>query len=249
VRNTLRNGSILTLSLLIAGILAPGSAQAGIWPFASKKHIKKQIDPLTGRVSELEEVNRQQASRIKEMDERNQAGINAAMSKTMEADGKATTAAQKAAEAETAAGKAFASVGETESRLNGRIENAENYSEVRTVQVNFKLNHSQIDEVSRETLDQLAGELKDSKGYVLEVQGFADPSGSTQANAAISRERANSVVRYLSEKHNVPLFRMRMIGMGSASAVQDENGKTSRAKSRRVEVHLLRTANTEVASK
>jgi len=53
---------------------------------------------LTGRVSELEEVNRQQASRIKEMDERKQAGINAAMSKTMEADGKATTAAQKAAE-------------------------------------------------------------------------------------------------------------------------------------------------------
>ena len=36
--------------------------------------------------------------------------------------------------------------------------------------------------------------------------------------------------------------------MGTANAVKDENGKLSNAKSRRVEIHVLRNDSTEVAS-
>lgn len=250
--NTQKFWSTLVLGLLVTGFGTPATAEAGLgklWPFASKKHIKKQIDPLTGRVTELEEVNRQHAERIKEIDERTQAGIRMAMGRTEEADAKAIAAGQKALEAETAASKAYASAGDVETRLGSRLQNVENYQHVRTVQVSFKLNQTEIDPVASTVLDELAAELKGSKGYVLEVQGFADPSGSKQVNLELSRQRAGGVVRYLAEKHGLPLFRMRTLGMGSANAVQDESGRLSSRKSRRVEIHVLRNDAAEVASR
>ena len=219
-----------------------------LWPFASKKHIKKQVDPVSGRVSELEEISRQHGTQIKEIDERTQAALRATMSQVEAADGKAIAAGQKARDAGMAADKAFASVGDVERRLGSRLENVENYRRVRVLQVGFKPNQTEMDAAGREQLDALATDINGSKGYVLEVQGFADPRGSQQANLELSRQRAGAVVRYLSEKHEVPLFRMRTLGMGTANAVKDENGKLSNEKSRRVEIHVLRNDSTEVAS-
>jgi outer membrane protein OmpA-like peptidoglycan-associated protein len=250
-RHSVKFCSILTLGLLASTIGSP-SAEAGLgklWPFASKKHIKKQLDPVTGRVTELEEVNRQHTARIKDIDERTQAGIRAAMLKTEEADAKAIAAGQKAALAHTSASKAHDSVADVESRLNARLENVENYQLVKSVQVNFRLNQTEVDEAARHTLDELAAELRDSKGYLLEIEGFADPTGSRQTNIELSKERAKSVVRYFSEKYEVPLFRMRTLGMGSSNLVQDENGRLSSKKSRRVEVRVLRTDASEMAFK
>jgi len=164
------------------------------------------------------------------------------------ADAKAIAAGQKANEAGVAADKAFASVGDVEKRLGSRLENVENYRLVRTVQVGFKPSQTEMDATAREQLDTLAAEIHGSKGYVLEVQGFADPRGSQQANLELSRQRASAVVRYLSEKHEVPLFRMRTLGMGAVNAVKDDNGRLSNEKSRRVEIHVLRNDSTQVAS-
>ena len=241
--------------ILAAGLATtlaiPPSMEAGmgkLWPFASKKHIKKQVDPVSGRVSELEEISRQHGTQIKEIDERTQAALRATMSQVEAADGKAIAAGQKARDAGMAADKAFASVSDVERRLGSRLENVENYRRVRVVQVGFKPNHTEMDAAGREQLDALATDINGSKGYVLEVQGFADPRGLQQANLELSRQRAGAVVRYLSEKHEVPLFRMRTLGMGTANAVKDENGKLSNEKSRRVEIHVLRNDSTEVAS-
>ncbi|MBM3804748.1 MAG: hypothetical protein FJW26_20845 [Acidimicrobiia bacterium] len=249
-KTTTRIGAMATMVALYS-LMTPTGMEAGLgklWPFASKKHIKKQIDPISGRVSELEEISRQHGVQIKEIDERTQTALRATMSQVESADAKATIAGQKASDAELASGKAFASVGDVERRLNGRLENVENYRLVRTIQVGFKPNQSDMDAVGREQLDSLASEIKGSKGYVLEVQGFADPRGSQQGNLELSRQRAGTVVRYLSEKHEVPLFRMRTLGMGAANAVKDENGHLSNPKSRRVEIHLLQNDATELAS-
>jgi outer membrane protein OmpA-like peptidoglycan-associated protein len=232
---------------LATTLVIPPSMEAGmgkLWPFASKKHIKKQVDPVSGRVSELEEISRQHGSQIKEIDERTQAALRATMSQVEAADVKAMAAN----DAGVAADRAFASVGDVERRLGSRLENVENYRRVRVVQVGFKPNQTEMDAAGREQLDVLATDIHPSKGYVLEVQGFADPRGSQQANLELSRQRASAVVRYLSEKHEVPLFRMRTLGMGTANAVKDENGRLSNEKSRRVEIHVLRNDSTEVAS-
>lgn len=249
--NTTTRIWVLAAGMVIAGLMMPSTTEAGmgkLWPFASKKHIKQQVDPVSGRVSELEEISRQHGTQIKEIDERTQAALRATMSQVEAADVKAAAAGQKASEAGLAADKAFASVGDVERRLGSRLENAENYRLVRTVQVGFKPSQTEMDATAREHLDALAAEIHGSKGYVLEVQGFADPRGSQQVNLELSRQRAGAVVRYLSEKHEVPLFRMRTLGMGAANAVKDENGRLSNEMSRRVEIHVLRNGATQVAS-
>ena len=249
--NTTTRIWVLAAGLVISSLMIPSNLEAGagkLWPFASKKHIKKQVDPLSGRVSELEEISRQHGAQIKEIDERTQVALRATMSQVEAADVKAIAAGQKANEAGVAADKAFASVGDVEKRLGSRLENVENYRLVRTVQVGFKPSQTEMDATAREQLDALATEIHGSKGYVLEVQGFADPRGSQQTNLELSRQRAGAVVRYLSEKHEVPLFRMRTLGMGAANAVKDENGKLSNEKSRRVEIHVLRNDANQVAS-
>jgi len=237
--------------MVISSLMLPPNMEAGmgkLWPFASKKHIKQQVDPVSGRVSELEEISRKHGTQIKEIDERTQSALRTTMSQVEAADAKAIAAGQKANEAGVAADKAFASVGDVEKRLGSRLENVENYRLVRTVQVGFKPSQTEMDAAAREQMDALAAEIRGSKGYVLEVQGFADPRGSQQANLELSRQRAGAVVRYLSEKHEVPLFRMRTLGMGAANAVKDENGRLSNEKSRRVEIHVLRNDSTQVAS-
>ena len=242
---------VLAAGMVISSLMLPPNMEAGmgkLWPFASKKHIKQQVDPVSGRVSELEEISRKHGAQIKEIDERTQSGLKTTMSQVEAADVKAIAAGQKANEAGVAADKAFASVGDVEKRLGSRLENVENYRLVRSIQVGFKPSQTEMDAAAREQLDTLAAEIQGSKGYVLEVQGFADPRGSQQANLELSRQRAGAVVRYLSEKHEVPLFRMRTLGMGAVNAVKDDNGRLSNEKSRRVEVHVLRNDGTQVAS-
>jgi len=251
VRQNKTRIGILAAGMAISSLMLPPSMEAGVgklWPFASKKHIKQQVDPVSGRVSELEEISRKHGTQIKEIDERTQSALRTTMSQVEAADVKAIAAGQKANDAGLAADKAFASVGDVEKRLGSRLENVENYHLVRTVQVGFKPSQTGMDAAAREQLDALAAEIHGSKGYVLEVQGFADPRGPQQANLELSRQRAGAVVRYLSEKHEVPLFRMRTLGMGAANAVKDENGRLSNEKSRRVEIHVLRNDATEVAS-
>ena len=60
----------------------PPPAKEGFWgrvnPFARKKWVKKQIDPINDRLTELDEVNTKNARDIKDVDARAQAGIQRA---------------------------------------------------------------------------------------------------------------------------------------------------------------------------
>ncbi len=51
-----------------------------VYPFARKKWVKRQIDPINDRLSELDEVNAKNAQDIKDVDARAQAGIQKAQS-------------------------------------------------------------------------------------------------------------------------------------------------------------------------
>ena len=241
-------GLITLMAIFAIGLSSIQPAQLWAWPFVTKKQVKKQVDPLTGRLNELEEIGKEQAISIKNLDERTQAGINNAMNTVQIADAKASVADQKATSASESANLAMKSAGDAETRLNGRLSNIEDFRSVKVLNVDFKLNRSQLDAASTASLDEFAQQLKDSKGYVLEIQGFADPSGTAEYNLELSKNRASNVVRYLAEKHQIQLFRMRTIGMGE-SKYKDEDGKYSAKKSRRVEVRLLRNDSTnEVAS-
>jgi len=120
-----------------------------------------------------------------------------------------------------------------------RAENVENYSLSQTVTVSFKVGSSKLDSQGTAELDSLASGLAKQKGYVLEVQGFTDSTGGANANKVLSQRRADAVQSYLVEHYNIPLYRVRMIGLGDDKPVAENKTKAGRAQNRRVEVRLL----------
>ena len=95
----------------------------------------------------------------------------------------------------------------------------------------------------------MATPLKNQRGYIVEVQGFS--SGHGQAAIATSQKMADSVVRYLVLNHDIPVYRIYVVGMGNApvpSANADEQAKTRRTSGGRVEISLLKNDLEHLAS-
>jgi OOP family OmpA-OmpF porin len=105
--------------------------------------------------------------------------------------------------------------------------------------VHFKFNKYDLTPEAKESLDQLASQIKDRDNFILEIQGFADWIGSDAYNNQLTEKRADSVRRYLAEQHNIPLFRMHLLGFGELRPVADNKTRAGRAENRRVEIRLL----------
>jgi OmpA-OmpF porin, OOP family len=206
---------------------------------ATKKFVKKQVDPVSGRVDELAEVSKRNEAAIKDVDARAQAGIQGLQSKASEVDAKAMAADQKALEAQQMARGAETKISAAESGVNQKIGNMDSYKPVENASVNFKSNHAEVGDEAMATL--VAAKVKGSKGYVLEIQGFTDSVGSDDYNLGLSQKRSENVVRYLVQQHQIPLFRMFILGLGEARQVEDNSTKEGRAANRRVEITLLKS--------
>jgi len=93
---------------------------------------------------------------------------------------------------------------------------------------------------SKTKLDEIATKALNAKGYVLEVSGYADTTGSINLNRALSQRRADAVIRYLVENHSIPLRRIvTPYGYGESNPVAENTSREGRAQNRRVEIKLL----------
>ena len=120
--------------------------------------------------------------------------------------------------------------------LKDWVENLDNFQESLSQSVTFGLNSSDLTPQSKKKLAEIATAIAGETNYVVEVRGFTDTSGSAEHNLRLSRERADAVVRYLAGEHEVPLYRIHTIGLGSAAPVADNKTRAARQKNRRVEV-------------
>ena len=165
------------------------------------------------------------------------------VNKTAErANAEAQQASQRAARADDHAAQADEHATKVDKKVDvvaERAENVENYSLSQTVTITFAVGSAKPDKKGIADLDALAATLASQKGYVLEVQGFTDSTGSATANRALSQRRADAVQTYLIEQYNIPLYRVRMIGLGDVKPVAENKTRSGRAQNRRVEVRLL----------
>jgi outer membrane protein OmpA-like peptidoglycan-associated protein len=212
----------------------------GFWghmmPFARKKYVNKQLEPVRGRVNELDELTAKNAKTISDVDSRATEGIHGAMSKATEADSHAVDAGNRADQATATAQSAnthVTSVEQTVSKLD-------QYQSISQTELRFRPGQATLSKNAKEALDQLATTLKNQKGYILEVQGFSPGSGSTAINS--SREMAQMVVRYLVLNHDVPVYRIYTVGMGNAPVASSGDGKLHGARGGRVEINLLKNS-------
>ncbi len=123
---------------------------------------------------------------------------------------------------------------------NQRISAMDDYVVQSTATVNFRVGSSKLSPEAMASLDEVATAATTMKGYVIEVTGFASSEGGTKMNKALSQRRAQAVIDYLVENHNVPLRRIgQSYGFGELQAVADNTTREGREQNRRVEVKLL----------
>ena len=123
---------------------------------------------------------------------------------------------------------------------NARITAMDDYVVQSTATVNFRVNSSRLSPEAKAQLDEVATAATTMKGYVIEITGFASAEGGTAHNKALSQRRAQAVIDYLVETHNVPLRRIgQSYGFGELQAVADNTTREGREQNRRVEVKLL----------
>ncbi len=101
---------------------------------------------------------------------------------------------------------------------------------------------------AKDALDEMANTVKGQRGYIIEVQGFS--SGRGQTAIANSQKMAESVVRYLVLNHEIPVYRIYLVGMGNAPVANttDENAKPKHTSGGRVEISLLKNDLEQLSS-
>jgi len=217
----------------------------GFWghmnPFARKKYFNRQLDPVRGRVNELDELTAKNAKMIADVDSRATEGIRNAMSKANDADTHALDAGNRANQAQQTAQTAHTRI----TGVEQTVSKLDQYQPVTQAEIRFRPGQAALSQNAKEALDQMASALKVQKGYIVEVEGFSPGRGTTAVEN--SRSMAQMVVRYLVLNHNVPLYRIYTVGMGNAP-LQAEDGKMKRARGGRVEISLLKNSLADLSA-
>jgi len=234
--------AFLATSLIMTGALLAGGC-------ATKKYVRNTTAPIQAKVDQVGEQTTQNGQQIqdtrnqvKQVDDRAQSGISAAQERAATADQHAQAADQHAADAMNKANQA-AQVGEQNSQavntLKTVVSNIDDYKLQSSISVPFKFNKYALTDDARGDLDKLASDAKADKRFYISVEGFTDSIGTKAYNETLSRRRADSVVEYLVAKHDIPIYRIHMVGLGQEKPVDEAHNREARAKNRRVEVKVF----------
>jgi outer membrane protein OmpA-like peptidoglycan-associated protein len=212
---------------------------------ATKKHVRQVVGPVETRVGSVERRSAEQAAALGDVEN----NVSRVDERAMEADRKAGAAGQAAQQAQTSADAARSRADEahqmadqTRSRLTDLVGNLDNYQHVTTESLFFALNKSKLTKDEMQKLDDAVARLQGNNNYVLEIQGYTDATGSAARNLELSRRRADEVVRYLTTKHNVPLRRIHVLGVGEDVPNADNSSREARKQNRRVDINVYARA-------
>ncbi len=214
------------------GSLVAKSVRSTQDEMAVARTMDSRVTPVEGRVGEAEtrltqtEANAQRLSgQIDEL---------STISNSAREGAKAAQVSANAAQA--SADVAITGVNAT----NQRISDMDEYEERKAIAVNFTAGSIKLSPESKAVLDALAMQAKQEKGYIIEIRGHASAEGSLAVNRKLSQNRADEVVRYLAETHNIPQRRIvTPFGYGVAQPVAENNTRDGRMQNRRVEVKIL----------
>jgi outer membrane protein OmpA-like peptidoglycan-associated protein len=216
---------------------------------ATKKYVRNTTAPIQAKVDQVGEQTAQNSQQIqntnqqvKQVDERAQNGISAAQEKASTAYDRANTADQHANDALTRANQA-GDKADQDARDIGMVRDAvaniDDYKLQTSATVLFKFDQYKLTDDAKSQLDKLATDAGGAKRFFIAVEGFTDAIGSSDYNEVLSRKRADAVVEYLVAKHDIPVYRIHMVGLGKLKPADDAATREARAHNRRVEVKVF----------
>lgn len=238
----------MTFSKAPAVVAALATLSLGTWGCATKKHVREAIAPVQQQVNQVQKDTASNKTAIGDLDR----SVASADEKAQDAGRRAQEAANAAAQANSAAQQAgsradaanslaqqaMTNANQVNQTLQTTLQNLDNYNLSNTVQVYFKVGQSMLSKEAKEQLDQAVSNAGGMHNYVIEVEGFADRTGSKAYNLELARRRADGVVRYLSVEKNIPLRDIRMLGVGSDFPNADNKTRAARKENRRVDVKI-----------
>jgi OOP family OmpA-OmpF porin len=246
--------NVIVPTIIIGAALLNGAC-------ATKKYVAKSIDPVSGKLDQVSQKSDQQGQKLDQTSqtldqtrqtiEKDETELNATKERALSADNRASDAikrADTAGQKADAAGQKADQVGQDLSGLKGVVANLDDYKPVGQATVNFKFSSDKLDSDSKLALDQMVTGQAQYKRFFIAVEGFTDRVGSEEYNAALSRRRADAVVTYLVAQHNVPVYRIHMVGLGKMKPVDEAKTRVAQAKNRRVEVTLFSADQGQMAT-
>jgi outer membrane protein OmpA-like peptidoglycan-associated protein len=136
--------------------------------------------------------------------------------------------------------RTIAAVDERVTATNDRILALDDFAIAHQATVLFEVNSAVLTPEARLVLDDVGKVALATKGYVIEVAGHTDTTGSVTKNRTLSQRRAEAVAHYLAETYAIPLRRMTMpFGYGEAIPAADNTTREGREQNRRVDVRIL----------
>jgi outer membrane protein OmpA-like peptidoglycan-associated protein len=200
----------------------PEKSNEGFWghmnPFARKKWVNRQLDPVKDRLNELDQLQAKNAADIRDVDQRAQNGIHAAQTTADQANQVASAANQTAGQAQQTAQQAS----DKTAQLGETVANLDQYHPITNTDIHFRPGQTVLNQKAKDALDQVVSQLQGQKGYVVEVEGYSRSHG--EVGMANSQHMAEAVVRYLAEKQ-IPVWRIHEVAMGNAPISSDDNSE------------------------
>ena len=233
---------LITTSIVTVALLGGGCA--------TKKYVRNTTAPIQAKVDEVGTQTTQNSQKIdetrndvKQVDEKAQSGIGAAQERASSADQHAATADQHAGDAMEYKANQAAQVGDQNTQglnsLRSVVANIDDYQMQTSATVAFKFDKWTLSDDAKQDLDKLVEGVKPDKRFFIAVEGYTDRTGTKEYNEELSRKRADAVVEYLVAKHDIPIYRIHMIGLGKEKPVDDARNRAAMAKNRRVEVKVF----------
>ncbi|MGI8988479.1 MAG: OmpA family protein [Bryobacteraceae bacterium] len=230
------------ITVVMSGMLLAGGC-------ATKKYVRNTADPIRGKLDQVaDQTNKQGATLDKQGTtleatrkdiERDETELNATKERAMSAESRATDAlgrADQAGQKADAAGQKADKNTHDLGDLRQMVANLDDYKVAAEVTVPFGFNKDNLTPPAKAQLDKLVADKNTLKRYFIAVEGFTDKTGSMSYNEGLSRRRADRVVQYLVAKHDIPIFRIHMVGLGEQKLADPGRSRGARAKNRRVEV-------------
>jgi outer membrane protein OmpA-like peptidoglycan-associated protein len=119
----------------------------------------------------------------------------------------------------------------------GKVVFEQTFSEDR---IKFKLDSHELSKDATAALDEFATRVKGLESpYFVEIQGHTDDTGGERHNEELGQRRADSVRRYLSREHKLPLNRMSTISYGDSLPLESNKTRLGREANRRVVLVVL----------
>jgi outer membrane protein OmpA-like peptidoglycan-associated protein len=124
--------------------------------------------------------------------------------------------------------------------INVRFDNINKYDVRDSVAVLFATGSATLSEADKRALDAIVSTAMAQPGYLIEVMGFTDATGTEGLNLNLSTRRAKTVVDYLIREKQVPIRRvLNPTGFGEEQPVASNDTPAGRAQNRRAQVKVL----------